>query len=112
MLRNCRSWARRELARREAEWEARGMPKGYEPYELKRRTRLRGLDPLARWIARRVRHSLVAWRDLDTGQLITMSYGPADRAYALHWWQMLRLISFRGVVTEGDTYRPTEPPRG
>lgn len=109
---NCYLWAKRELARREREWRKAGSPPGLEPYQLTRPTRLRGNDWLADWIARRVRHYLVGWRDLQTGTLRTISYGPADKRYRLHWWEMPRVLLFSGRIVEGDTHLPTEPPRG
>ena len=104
---NCKTWAEKEYDRRVAEWLASGAPKGMEPYKIKRPSRLRGKDAIARWIARRVPNYMVGWRDLETGSLITMGYGPADQLYALHWWQMLRLVSFRGMLYMGDTHFPT-----
>lgn len=103
MRSNCWLWARRELSRREREWRDRGSPAGMEPYLISRPTRLRGRDWLADQIAKRVRHYLVGWRDLQTGALLTMSYGPADRRYLLHWWEMPRVVLFRGIVTQGDS---------
>ncbi len=90
-------------------WRARGRPKGHEPYMTRRPTRLRGKDWLAKCIADRVSHYLVGWRDLDTGEHLMESFCPAERAYALHWWQMLRVLIFEGVVVSGDTHHPTTP---
>lgn len=107
MRSNCYLWAKREHARREREWRDAGSPLGMEPYIMKRPTRLRGGDRLADWIARRVRHYLVGWRDLETGDLLTMSFGPADKRYRLRWWELPRVILFHGVVSQGDTLRHT-----
>lgn len=79
-----------------------------EPWIRIRPTRLRGADRLADWVARRVRHYLVGWRDIQTGEKLEMSYGPADRRYRLHWWELPHVLLFRGVVTPGDTLRRSE----
>lgn len=105
---NCIWWTWREYRAQHRAWVAKGRPVGFEPYLVRRPTRLR-VQPtwwcpewLCNWIVDFIQHSMVGAATPD-GQVAVRGVVPADPVgYALTPFQLLRVLWFDARETNHD----------